>query len=68
MVTVAVQVAVLLLASVAVKVTVFDPVALQSKLVWLKAKVKEQLSALPLSISVVAIVAFPLPSRSTVMS
>ena len=55
--TVAVAVFVLFDPSVAVKVTVFVPRSSQSNEVTSNANVSEQLSLLPLSISVVAILA-----------
>ena len=63
-ITVAVQVAVLLLASVTVKVTLFEPMSAQAKLV-VEAVVllTEQLSAEPPSMSAAVIVALPEPSR-----
>ena len=67
-VTVAVALCVLLEPSVAVRVTVLAPRSSQSNEVISSAKVSEQLSLLPLSISVVAILACPLASRAMVMS
>ena len=68
-VTMAEQVAVLPLASVAVSVTVFAPISLQSKVDGSTVKlVMPQLSEEPLSISAATMLAFPAASNSTVTS
>ena len=54
--------------SVAVKVTVLAPRSSQSNEVISSAKVSEQLSLLPLSMSAVVMLAAPEASKATVMS
>src|SRR6266545_4892620 len=68
-VTVAVQVWLLPFTSVTVRVTVFGPMLLQSKLVWSRLRLAmPQASLLPLLIWAGAIVAFPVASNWTVRS
>ena len=67
-VTVAVALCVLFDPSVAVKVTVLAPRSSQSNEVISSAKVSEQLSLLPLSMSAVVMLAAPEASKATVMS
>src|SRR5260370_193983 len=67
-VTVAVEVALVPLGSVAVRVTTLLPTLLQSKLVLLAERLTPQASVLPPSISAGAMVAWPVASRLTVMS
>ena len=62
-VTVAVQLSVLPLGSVAVRVTVFAPAFEQLKVKGVAESTTEQLSFEPLSISFAVIVAFPLASN-----
>src|SRR5712692_8506676 len=67
-VTIALQVELLPLGSVTVSATVLLPTLLQSKLVLLAARLTPQASELPPSISAGAMVAWPVASRSMVMS
>ena len=68
-VTVAVQVELLPLLSVTVKVTLFVPMLVQSKLVWLRLRLAmPQASVLPLLICAGSIVPWPLASNSTLRS
>ena len=67
-VTVAVQEAAFPEPSVAVKVTVLAPTSAQVKAVMSSARVKVQLSVVPLSISAVVMLAFPVASNWMVIS
>src|SRR6266540_2554431 len=68
-VTVAVQVWLLPFTSVTVRVTVFGPMSLQSKLIWSRLRLAmPQASLLPLSICAAVMVALPVASNWTVRS